>query len=156
MSAHTAMSPAEAGDRMAIRDLIEAYAHCADRRDIDGLMSLFAAHLHFALYFDPKASSPTQEAHSREALAAEFGRLWHFDATQHFLGQSTITALNAVRGAGETYCLAHHLKAAGGQRRLNVAAIRYQDAFVKHGGAWLFAERRLYFDWIEDRALTPT
>jgi hypothetical protein len=34
-----------------------------------------------------------------------------------------------------------------------IAAFRYMDTFVKMGGAWLFAERRLYVDWIEERSL---
>ena len=34
-----------------------------------------------------------------------------------------------------------------------VAALRYQDTFVKHSGAWLFAKRRLYLDWAETRVL---
>jgi hypothetical protein len=34
-----------------------------------------------------------------------------------------------------------------------ITALRYDDAFVKKDGAWLFAERRLYVDWIEERAL---
>ena len=33
MSNHTTISPSEAADRLAIRELVEAYAHCADRRD---------------------------------------------------------------------------------------------------------------------------
>ena len=31
----------EAADRIAIRELIDAYAHCADRRDARGQMALF-------------------------------------------------------------------------------------------------------------------
>jgi len=34
-----------------------------------------------------------------------------------------------------------------------VAYLRYHDTFVKAGGAWLFEERVLYVDWIEERAL---
>jgi hypothetical protein len=34
-----------------------------------------------------------------------------------------------------------------------IAALRYCDSFVKHDGAWLFAERKLYVDWIEERIL---
>jgi hypothetical protein len=34
MSKHVAISPAEAADRLAIRELVEAYAHCADRREL--------------------------------------------------------------------------------------------------------------------------
>jgi hypothetical protein len=33
MSQHDTVSPEEAADRLAIRELVEAYAHCADRRD---------------------------------------------------------------------------------------------------------------------------
>ena len=33
MSPHVTISPNEAADRLAIRELVEAYAHCADRRD---------------------------------------------------------------------------------------------------------------------------
>ena len=41
MSQHLTISPGEVADRLAIRELIEAYAHCADRRDANGQMSLF-------------------------------------------------------------------------------------------------------------------
>ena len=32
MSKHLSISSSEAADRLAIRELIETYAHCADRR----------------------------------------------------------------------------------------------------------------------------
>jgi hypothetical protein len=35
-----------------------------------------------------------------------------------------------------------------------VASLRYNDTFVKINGAWFFAERLLYVDWIEERALS--
>jgi hypothetical protein len=35
-----------------------------------------------------------------------------------------------------------------------VAALRYSDTFVKMQGAWLFAERRLYVDWTEERPMS--
>jgi hypothetical protein len=38
MSKHIAITPAEAADRLAIRELVEAYAHGADRRDAKGQM----------------------------------------------------------------------------------------------------------------------
>src|SRR4030095_2501324 len=47
MSKHVTISPNEAADRLAIRELVEAYAHCADRRDAKGQMSLFATDTHF-------------------------------------------------------------------------------------------------------------
>jgi hypothetical protein len=42
----------------------------------------------------------------------------------------------------------------GDKRRLMVASLRYLDTFVKIDGAWLFAERLLYVDWMEQRALS--
>jgi len=35
-----------------------------------------------------------------------------------------------------------------------IAALRYPNTFVKQDGAWLFAERLLYVDWIEERVLS--
>ena len=154
MSKHVAISPEEAADRLAIRELIEGYAHCADRRDAKGQMSLFTADTHFVVYMNAKDPTPSQELHSREALAPVFVELNKYDATTHFLGQSTIFTLTGDRGTGETYCLAHHVTADGGSRRLMVASLRYLDRFVKMDGVWLFAERRLYVDWLEERGLS--
>ena len=47
MSKHVTISPGEALDRLAIRELVGAYAHCADRRDAKGQMSLFTIDTHF-------------------------------------------------------------------------------------------------------------
>jgi hypothetical protein len=35
-----------------------------------------------------------------------------------------------------------------------LASLRYLDTFVRMDGAWLFAERLLYVDWMEERALS--
>jgi len=154
MSKHIAISPSEAADRLAIRDLVEAYAHCADRRDANGQMALFTADTHFVVYMNAKDSKPSQELHSREALAPVFADLNKYAATMHFLGQTTILTLTGDRGTGETYCIPHHLTIEGKNRRLMIAALRYYDTFVKMDGTWLFAERLLYVDWLEQRELS--
>ena len=154
MSKHVAISPAEVADRLAIRELVEAYAHCADRRDAKGQMSLFTADARFVVYMNANDPTPSRELRSRDALAPVFAELNKYDATTHFVGQSTIFSLTGDRAAGEAYCLAHHVTVDGGKRRLMVASLRYLDAFVKMDGAWLFAERLLYVDWLEERALS--
>jgi len=153
MSKHVTVSPAEAADRLSIRDLIEAYAHCADRRDATGQMALFTPDTRFVVFMNSKDPTPSQEVHGRDALAPVFADLNQYDATTHFLGQSTVLTLTDDRGTGETYCLAHHVTVDGDKRRLMVASLRYLDTFVKLDGVWLFAERRLYVDWLEVRAL---
>jgi hypothetical protein len=154
MSKHIVISPEEAADRLAIRELVEAYARCADRRDAKGQMSLFTEDTHFVVYMNAKDPTPSMELHSREALAPVFADLNKYDATTHFVGQSTIFTLTADRATGEAYCLAHHVSVQGGTRRLMLASLRYLDTLVKTDGAWLFAERRLYVDWLEERALS--
>src|SRR6201988_477908 len=93
MSNHLTVSPNEAADRLAIRELVEAYAHCADRRDANGQRSLFTLDTHFLVYMNAKDSKPSQDLHSREALAPVFADLNKYAATMHFVGQSTILTL---------------------------------------------------------------
>ena len=154
MSKHIAISPSEAADRLAIRELVEAYAHCADRRDAKGQMALFTADTHFVVYMNVKDPKPSQELHSRAALAPVFDDLNKYAATMHFVGQSTVLSLTGDRATGEAYTLAHHLTVEGAKRALMIAALRYGDTFVKKDGTWLFAERKLYVDWLEERALS--
>src|SRR4029077_5219230 len=65
MNKHVAISPEEAADRLAIRELIEAYARCADRRDAKSQMALFTTDTHFVVYMNAKDPTPSQELHSR-------------------------------------------------------------------------------------------
>jgi hypothetical protein len=86
-------------DRLAIRELVDAYAHCADRRDAEGQKSLFAQDAHFVVYMDGQGSEPTQVLDGREALTPVFADLNRYQATMHFNGQSTIT-LDGDRATG--------------------------------------------------------
>ena len=154
MSQHLTISPSEAADRLAIRELVEAYGHCADRRDAKGQMSLFTEDTHFVVFMDAKDPKPSMDLRSRDALAPVFADLNKYDATTHFVGQSTIFTLTADRATGEAYCLAHHVTTDGGKRRIMIASLRYLDTFVKADTAWSFAERLLYVDWVDERALS--
>ena len=151
---HETVSPAEAADRLSIRELVEAYAHCADRRDAKGQMALFTTDTHFVVYMNAKDPTPSMDLRSRDALAPVFADLNKYDATTHFVGQSTIETLTSDRATGEAYCLAHHVTVTGDQRRLMVASLRYLDAFAKIDGAWFFSERLLYVDWVDERPLS--
>src|SRR6201992_1868741 len=155
MSIHSPVNSTEAADRLAIRELVDAYAHCADRRDAEGQLPLFTDATHFVVHMDARAPTPAQDLHGREALAPVFDALNAYAATMHFNGQSTVE-LAGDRATGESYCLAHHLtEADDGSRTLMVASIRYLDTFVKQDGAWLFAERRLMVNWTDTRPSVP-
>jgi hypothetical protein len=139
-------------DRLAIRELVDAYAYCADRRDADGQMALFTEDTDFLVYMDSRDPSPTQHLRSRGALAPVFDELNIYETTMHFNGQST-AVLDGDHASGVTYCLAHHVKVDGSARSLMIAAIRYLDSFVKQDGTWLFGQRKLMVDWTETRPL---
>jgi hypothetical protein len=77
-----------------------------------------------------------------------------YEATTHFVVQGTIFEATEDRATGEAYCLAHHVTVEGGRGRLMPASLRYVDTFVNTEGASLFTERKLYVDWLDERAMS--
>ena len=152
MTDHSSISAEEAADRLAIRELIDAYAHCADRRDADGQKALFTTDTHFVVYMAGEGTDPTDDLHGRESLTPVFENLNTYEATTHFNGQSTIV-LDGDRATGESYCLAHHIYSADRGRKLMIASLRYRDTFIKEDATWRFGERRLYVDWTDTRSV---
>src|SRR5690348_3278277 len=97
----TEIAAAEGADRLAIRELVDAYAHCADRRDAEGQKSLFTEDTNFLVYMEGPGTAPSQELSGREALTPVFEDLNRYAATMHFNGQSTIR-LDGDSATGET------------------------------------------------------
>ncbi|HEX3613381.1 MAG TPA: nuclear transport factor 2 family protein [Sporichthyaceae bacterium] len=150
---HSVLTPTQAADRLAIRELFDAYAHCADRRDLEGQKALFTVDTRFAVHMDGEGTDPTYVLHGREALTPVFDDLNRYYVTTHFNGQSTVD-LDGDHATGECYTLAHHLFVDKGTRKIMVASLRYLDTYAKLDGAWYFAERILILDWSETRCLT--
>lgn len=147
---------AEAADRLAIRELFDAYAHCADRRDAEGQKALFTVDTRFAVYMQGEKSEPTYVLRGRDALTPVFADLKRYETTTHFNGQSTVV-LDGDRATGESYTIAHHVFTEAGSRKIMIASLRYLDTFSKIEQRWYFAERKLIVDWSETRTLTaPT
>ena len=152
MAVHSERTPAEAADRLALRELFDAYAHCADRRDAAGQKALFTPDTRFAVYMDGEGTEPTYVLEGREALTPVFADLNRYEATTHFNGQSRVS-IDGDRATGESYTIAHHVFTEEGVRKIMVASLRYLDIFAKIDGDWYFAERDLILDWSETRAL---
>ena len=147
-------TPAEAADRLALRELFDAYAHCADRRDAEGQKALFTDASVFSVYMGGEGTEPTYVLHGREALTPVFADLNRYEVTTHFNGQSTVE-LAGDRASGESYTIAHHIYTEDGDRKIMIASLRYLDTFDKIDGRWYFAERQLILDWSETRSLGP-
>ena len=91
MSRHVTLSPNEAADRLAIRELVERYAHCADRRYAKGQMSLFTADTHFVVYLKAKDPTPSQEVHGLGSFRDRptNGQPWRLEVLQYFVTHSS-------------------------------------------------------------------
>ena len=153
MAVHLEISTTEAADRLAIRELFDAYAHCADRRDAEAQKALFTADCRFAVHMSGEGTDPTYVVNGREGLSPIFADLNQYEATTHFNGQSTVD-LNSDHATGESYTIAHHLITADGESRIMIASLRYLDTFVKIADAWYFEARNLILDWSETRRAT--
>src|ERR1700742_2240052 len=90
MAVPAEITPAETADRLAIRELFDAYAHCADRRDAEGQKALFTSDTRFAVYMSGPGTEPTYTLEGREQLTPVFADLNRYEATTHFNGQSTV------------------------------------------------------------------
>ena len=145
----------EAADRQEIRDLVDAWAHYADRRRPTEQAALFTADGTMSVYTgDPASTEPVQCLRGHAELAEAFKFLENYAVTTHFNGQTTVT-LDGDQASGETYCLAHHIWTENGQRTLLVLSIRYLDTFVRQDGSWRFADRQLITDWTDQRPSSP-
>lgn len=115
---HNSISGTEAADRLAIRQLIEAYAHCADRRDAKKQMPLFTPDTHFIVYMDAKSSQPAMDFHRREDLAAVFADLNKYEATTHFgyFTKLKLCAPAATENPAPAACGTHHIFLTHGRR----------------------------------------
>jgi hypothetical protein len=156
MTSHSTLSPLQAADRLAIRELFDAYAKCADRRDAEGQKALFTADTRFAVYMDGPDSEPSYVLQGREALSPVFDDLNRYEVTMHFNGQSTVS-IDGDQATGDSYTIAHHVFTEDGSRQMMVAWLRYLDRFTKVDEAWYIAERQIILEWSETRPLgAPT
>jgi hypothetical protein len=154
MSSHTTITPEEAADRLAIRELIDAYAHFADRRQPAEQAGLYTDDGRTLVYFDPTSTTPTQVITGHAEHIEGFRTLSQYPATMHFNGQNSV-AIEGDRAVGESYCLAHHLVDAPEGRTLLILFIRYEDTFAKREGTWRFLERKLIVEWADRRPSQP-
>jgi hypothetical protein len=154
MAQHSTLSGQEAADRLAIRELFDAYAHCADARDAEGQKALFTADTRFLVYMDGSGSEPSYVLEGREALSPVFDDLNRYEATMHFNGQSAVT-IEEGRATGDSYTIAHHVYTEDGTRMMMVAWLRYLDSFTKVDQSWYIAERQIILQWSETRPLGP-
>jgi uncharacterized protein (TIGR02246 family) len=144
----------ELTDRVALRDLVDAYARGVDRREPEAVAALFTEDGRLAIYEgDPNTVEPARVRNGRHEIATALAGLSRYAVTTHFLGQQRVD-LCSDSATGETYCIAHHLTDADGRRHDHVLSIRYLDRYVRTADGWRIEERRLAIDWTDERDLS--
>ncbi|WP_158942227.1 nuclear transport factor 2 family protein [Granulicella sp. S190] len=145
----------EAADRLALRRLVDAWSHCADRRLAEQQSNLFVPDGSILNYEgDPNTHKPHSTITGRAAIRSALAVLNTFTVTLHLNGQSEV-ALQGDRAIGETYCLVHQFQEQSGQRKCQTLGIRYYDQFLRQENRWYFVERKLVIDWSDTRPSVP-
>ena len=139
-------------DRLAILDLVNAYAQGVDRRDAEAVAALFSERGTFVAYATPGAAEPTSRSEGWAEITKAIGTARYYRQTTHTIGNHLAT-VHGDRATGETRCVAYHVLGEEGAETLMVWHIRYLDAFAREPEGWRFAERVLRVDLVTDQPL---
>jgi hypothetical protein len=138
-------------DRLAISDLVHAYAQGVDRRDSESVARLFTEDGMFIAYATPGDNEPTSRSHGRDEITRAIGMARHYRSTTHTIGNH-LAAIERDGATGETRCVAYHVLGDEDQTLL-VWHIRYLDTYARQAEGWRIHERVLRVDLVSDQPL---
>lgn len=139
-------------DRAQLRELVDAYARCADRVDNEGLAALFTPDgvLRICERGNPE---PVRQRFGRAEISEAIKGLTRYEVTMHLVGNH-YSEIDGDSATGETYCRASHITVHDdGSRTNHVMNIRYLDQFVRLPEGWRIATRELQVEWTEDHTI---
>jgi uncharacterized protein (TIGR02246 family) len=143
---------AAVADRLAIADLVHAYAQGVDRRDPESVARLFADDATFVAYATPGAEEPTSRRRGRSDIADAIGMARQYQSTVHTIGNH-LASVKGDRAEGETRCIAYHVRGAEGAETLLVWHLRYLDTYTRAREGWRIQERVLRVDIVTEQPL---
>lgn len=124
-------------DRLAIVDVVNAYAEGVDVGDAEAVAALFAPDCEFRAYRGERGT-----ARGRDAVVVLLRKLLGtFEATSHHVSNTRIAFEDEDRASAVTALHAWHRF--GPDRPDGLLWGRYHDTFVRQDGRWLFAQREL-------------
>ena len=128
-------------DRVALRDLVQAYAEGCDSRDGALLRSCFTEGATLTVHWVDRDATTMTFPGGADQIPEGLAR---YDLTFHFIGNHR-AQIDGDHATGQTYCLAHHVTGADD----HVMAIRYEDTYRREADGWKIAERHLRHLWTE-------
>lgn len=142
--------------RLELRELVDAYALAVDRKEPEGVASLFSMDGRLVTLFGHGSVESPFVRQGRDAIASALTiGLAEYVSTTHVVA-SHLASVIGDSAVGETRCLAHHVYEREKHRRLLVMAVHYEDRYVREESRWCFGERRLSVDWRQDASLGDT
>lgn len=135
-------------DRLALRELVDAYAFAVDQRDEAWFRSLWLPDARLTVHNGD--GPPQSDLQGVEAIATVTTMIQRFALTLHLVANH-MGRLDPGGGAatGEAYCIGHHLTpTTDGRHDDLVMGIRYLDRYRRdETGAWRFARREVRKQW---------
>jgi ketosteroid isomerase-like protein len=125
-------------DREAVREVLHRYALAVDRKQIDAVASCFTPDCAYE-----GALGQGTIAHALLALEHAFER---YTRTMHMIGTQDVHIDGDVAHM-ETYCVAYHVRADGGQLTVGV---RYLDDLVRGAAGWQIHRRVVCGEWTRE------
>jgi ketosteroid isomerase-like protein len=139
-------------DRLAIRELLEAYGDAVTQRDVNAWAACWAEEGRWCLPDLPG----WEEIKGKQTIVAEWLKMMEAfhgpaDKADACIFISTPCAIQVTQNTatGRTYTTETYTDAKGVSRRI---LSEYADKFVKRNGQWLFSERSWKMLPIEDAA----
>jgi ketosteroid isomerase-like protein len=126
--------------------LVDAYARCADERDVEGFAALFTEDARLTVY-EPDGTA-RRPLIGRITIATIPERLRRYERTEHRVRDHQLTAEEADTAAGTAHCEAHHHR--GGVD--TVMWITYVDRYRYVADDWRIEDREVRITRQEDRA----
>lgn len=142
----TGPSPAElqaVADRLAIVGVLHRYAFAIDDADFESLAGVFTP--------DAVMEFPGWGVREGRPAIIELisGVVAELDATQHFLGNATVTSLEGDRATARSYVWAQHVLNGTLGGDLFVVGGQYRDELVRIDGSWRIHRRHLQRIWTD-------
>lgn len=140
----------EIEDRLALKELVDAFSILADKKDVKAQTQLFTADGTVETY---RKDVLVTKLTGRKAMEDAFGAfLKNFETVYHFNGQQTVT-IKGDKASGVSYCMVTLIGVESSKKMKISIGVYYHDEYVRENNRWLIAKRRSVFDWEERREL---
>ena len=144
------MDSATVADRLALHDLVVAYASMADCRDASGFTDLF---LPDATLTARRGDGEPAVYRGTARLAEIPERLSRYDQTFHAV-TNDFAEVDGDHATGGASCQAHHLTNSTDGATDLVLTIRYADTYQHTPSGWRFATRAVHIIWTTEQPVT--